>query len=69
MMRLALTGAAIPTAPARPPTTPELSAQAAEDPGPCWERDPDLAPTTAPVTGADLIALLLGEKRSWGKPK
>lgn len=58
-----------PDCEARPPTRQELSARAAEDPGTCWERDPNLALTTAPITGADLIVLLLGEekKKSWGK--
>lgn len=41
--RRPLTGAAIPTAPARPPTRHKLSARAAERPEPCRERDPDLA--------------------------
>lgn len=52
-----------PNSAARPPTRQELSARAAEDPGLCWERDPNLALTTAPITGADLIVSLLGEKK------
>lgn len=52
-----------PDSAARPPTRQELSAQTAEDPGPCWERDPNLALTTAPITRADLIVSLLGKKK------
>lgn len=52
-----------PNSAARPPTRQELSARAADDPGLCWERDPNLALTTAPITGADLIVSLLGEKK------
>lgn len=50
-----------PDSAARPPTRQELSARAAEDPGPCRERDPELALTAAPITGAELIAPLLGQ--------
>lgn len=51
-----------PDSAAWPPTRQELSAQTAEDPGPCWERDPNLALTIAPITRADLIVSLLGKK-------
>lgn len=34
-----------------------------EDPEPCWERDPNLALTTAPITEADLIVSLLGKEK------
>lgn len=51
-----------PDSATRPPSRQEMSAETAEDPGPCWEHDPNLALTTAPITGADLIVSLLGEK-------
>lgn len=60
MEREALTGDAATNSAARPLTRQELSARAAEDPGPCRERDPELALTTAPITGAELIVPLLG---------
>ncbi|TNN88333.1 hypothetical protein EYF80_001549 [Liparis tanakae] len=68
MIRLGSDRCCHPDSAARPPTRPELSAGASEDPGPCWERDPNLAPTTATITGADLIELLLGKKKL-GKTK
>lgn len=51
-----------PDSAVRPPSRQEMSTQTADDPGPCWEHDPDLALTTAPITGADLIVSLLGKK-------
>lgn len=48
-----------PNSAARPPTRQELSARAAEDPGPCREHEPVLALTTAPITGAELIVPLV----------
>lgn len=54
-----------PDSAARPPTRQELSARATEHPGPCRERDPDLALTTEPITRADLIVPLLGEKKEF----
>lgn len=55
-----------PDSAARPPTRQELSAQATEGPDPCWERDPNLALSTAPITGADLIVSLLGKNKLKG---
>lgn len=52
-----------PDSAARPPNRQEMSAQGVEDPEPCWEHDPNLALTTAPITGADLIVSLLGMKK------
>lgn len=60
MEQEALTSDAATDRAARPPTRQELSAWAAEDPGPCRERDPELALTTAPITEAELIVPLLG---------
>lgn len=46
-----------PNCVALPPTRQELSAGAAEDLGPCWERDPNLALAAAPINVAGLIVL------------
>lgn len=54
-----------PDSAARPPTRQELSARATEHPEPCREHDPNLALTTEPITRADLIVPLLGEKKNF----
>lgn len=60
MEQEALTGDASTDSAAQPPTRQKLSDRAAEDLGPCRERDPKLALTTATITGAELIVPLLG---------